>query len=156
MSTEPLKRTILIVDDYEAEVELMSIAIEKMQLPLRIDAASHGLDALDYLYRRGKHAGRPTGPPVLMILDNKMPLMNGVEAARILRGDSAFQAMPIVMFTSSALADDIAAAYAAGVNSYVVKPVASSQYAEVARSIVHYWIAISSGLEPLPPPPGQV
>ena len=147
MNAEVHKQAILIVDDYEAEVELMSIAIEAMNLPYRIDAARHGVDALDYLYRRGKHAGRPAGRPVLMMLDNKMPLMNGVEAAKIIRGDAAFQALPIVMFTSSALAEDIAAAYAAGVNSYVVKPVASNQYAEVTRSIVDYWTAVNSGLD---------
>ena len=155
MNTEPLRQVILIVDDYEAEVELMSIAIEAMQQPYCIDAARHGLDALDYLYRRGKHAGRPAGLPVLMMLDNKMPLMNGVEAAKIIRGDAAFLAMPIILFTSSALAEDISAAYAAGVNSYVVKPVTSSQYAEVVRSVVHYWTTVNSGLEPSSPVPGK-
>jgi CheY-like chemotaxis protein len=138
--------TILVVDDDEAEIELVSMAIDCMggAPKFRIDSAQNGLAALDYLHRRGNYAERPAGLPVLVILDNKMPVMGGVEALAEIRKHAAYAALPIVMFTASANEKDIASAYASGVNSYVVKPMSPKGFKDTVQSIVDYWTRINT------------
>ncbi|MBL0123437.1 MAG: response regulator [Betaproteobacteria bacterium] len=99
---------------------------------------------LDHLHRRGKYADRPAGLPALVILDNKMPMMSGVEAMREIAKVKAFQAVPIVMFSASASDTDMAEAYEAGVNSYVIKPMGAKQFKEAVHAIVTYWTRINS------------
>lgn len=135
---------ILVVDDDEGEVELISMAIDDLKLPYRIDVARQGFAVLDHLHRRGKYADRPAGLPALVILDNKMPMMSGVEAMREIAKVKAFQAVPIVMFSASASDTDMAEAYEAGVNSYVIKPMGAKQFKEAVHAIVTYWTRINS------------
>lgn len=135
---------ILVVDDDEGEVELISMAIDDLKLPYRIDVARQGFAVLDHLHRRGKYADRPAGLPALVILDNKMPMMSGVEAMREIAKVKAFQTVPIIMFSASASENDMAEAYEAGVNSYVIKPMGAKQFKEAVHAIVHYWTRINS------------
>ncbi len=151
MSSTQLEAVILVVDDDEGEVELISMAIEDLKLPYRIDVARQGLAALDYLYRRGKFSNRLPGLPALVLMDNKMPMMSGVEALRHVRQDLAFQALPIVMFTASADAKDMDEAYRAGANSYVVKPMGAKSFKDVVHAIVNYWTRINAAGKPLKP-----
>jgi CheY-like chemotaxis protein len=144
MTTLPHENAILVVDDDEGEVELISMAIDELKLPYRIDVARQGFAVLDHLYRRGKYAERPAGMPVLVILDNKMPMMSGVEAMREIAREGAFQAIPIVMFSASASEADMTEAYAAGVNSYVVKPMGAKQFKEAVHAIVNYWTKVNA------------
>jgi two-component system response regulator len=139
MNAEPHKRAILVVDDDEAEVELISMAIEELKLPYRIDVARNGMAALDYLNRCGKFAGRAPGAPVLVILDNKMPVMSGLDALGEIRRGGAFTSIPVVMFTASANDEDTTRAYAAGANSYVVKPMGARNFKDTVQAIVNYW-----------------
>jgi CheY-like chemotaxis protein len=132
---------ILVTDDDDTEIELISYAIGEMNPRYRIDTASNGEDALDYLYRRGPHAGREEGLPLLVILDNKMPIMNGIETLREIRKDPEFDGMPVVMFTASSHWSDIADAFAAGANSYVIKPM--DEFDIVVQAIVHYWTRVN-------------
>jgi CheY-like chemotaxis protein len=142
MSTPLHNGALLVADDDETEIELISIAISALALPLRIDVVHNGQAALDYLRSEGKFAGRPPGAPRLVILDNKMPIMNGLDALREIRADRAMSALPVVMFSASADGRDITEAYAAGVNSYVVKPMRN--FSEVVQSMVKYWVSINT------------
>jgi CheY-like chemotaxis protein len=134
-------KSILVVDDSEAEVELISLAIEEMKLPIRVGAASNGKDALDYLRCTGRHAGRPPGRPSFVLLDNKMPIMGGAEALAEIRKDPDLKGLAVVMFTGSAQAEDVTCAYDSLANSYVVKPMGAKAFSDCVREVVLYWTA---------------
>ena len=113
-------KEILLVEDDPRDVELTLAALEAHNLANRVTVARDGAEALDYLYRRGKYGGRPVGHPLVMLLDLKMPKVDGLEVLRQVKGDPALRTIPVVILTSSRQDQDIVESYSLGVNAYVV------------------------------------
>ena len=145
----PLKR-ILLVEDNERDVELALAALEEHNLANEVVIARDGAEAMDYLYHRGKFAGHANGLPVVVLLDLKMPKVDGLEVLRRMRGDAQLKHIPVVMVTSSREEQDLLKSYQLGVNAYVVKPVDFQQFVESVREIGFFWAIINE------PPPGAV
>src|SRR4051812_49059760 len=111
---------VLFVDDSPRDTELALNAFEEYHLGNEVVVARDGAEALDYLYRKGDFAGRINGQPTLILLDLKMPKVDGVEVLRRIKGDPSLKAIPVVVMTSSREEQDLAACYSLGVNAYVV------------------------------------
>ena len=109
-----------------------------------------GADALDYLYRRGQFAGRPAGKPALVLLDLKMPKVDGLEVLRQIKGDPALKTIPVVVMTSSREEQDLLNSYQLGVNAYVVKPVQFHEFVDAVKQVGGFWAVINEA------PPGSV
>ena len=133
-------QTILLVDDDGGDVELILAALEGCQVAEELAITRDGVAALDYLYRRGAFAMRPPGHPCVVLLDLKMPRVNGMEVLRQVKADPGLAVIPIVMLTSSAQVRDISAAYRLGANAYVVKPVGFDQFVETITHIATFWL----------------
>jgi len=142
------EKLILIVDDSDPEIELLSACINALELQIRIDTAHDSVNLLNYLYRRGVYRDRPAGEPSLIMLDTRMPIKSGIEVLAEIRQDPAFRSLPIVMLTSSSDPRDIAAAYANGVNSYIIKPMGFDQYNQAIELAVRYWTQLNTLQEP--------
>ena len=145
----PLKR-ILLAEDNERDVELTLAALEEHNLANEVVVARDGAEALDYLYHRGQFAGHANGLPVVVLLDLKMPKVDGLEVLRQMRADSDLKHVPVVMVTSSREEQDLVRSYQLGVNAYVVKPVDFQQFVESIKQIGFFWAIINE------PPPGTV
>jgi CheY-like chemotaxis protein len=146
---ETLKR-ILLVEDDSRDVELTLNALSEYNLANEIAIARDGAEALDYLYRRGAFAQRPPGSPVVILLDLKMPKLDGVEVLRQLKADEQMRLIPIVILTSSRESRDLEECYRLGVNAYVVKPVRFTGFVEAVKQLGVLWALINE------PPPGSV
>jgi CheY-like chemotaxis protein len=131
---------MLLVDDSANDVELTLTALEKHQFGDQVDIARDGSEALDYLYRRGAFADRPPGNPVLILLDIKMPKVDGLEVLRQVRADPALRLTPVVMLTSSRERRDVEQSYQLGANAYVVKSVDFGQFVEAVRELGLFWL----------------
>jgi len=136
-------RTILLVEDNPLDIELMLAALQEHGLTNEIVVARDGVEALDYLYRRNQYAGRPAGHPLLILLDLKMPRVDGLEVLRQIKQDPDLRVIPIVMLTSSREEQDIVESYNLGANAYVVKPVAFEAFVGVVKQIGLFWILIN-------------
>lgn len=145
----PLKR-ILLVEDNERDVELTLAALEEHNLANEVVVARDGAEALDYLNNRGKFAGHANGLPVVVLLDLKMPKVDGLEVLRQMRGDGQLKHVPVVMITSSREEQDLIKSYQLGVNAYVVKPVDFQQFLASVKEIGFFWAIINE------PPPGTL
>lgn len=141
-----LKR-ILLVEDSANDAELTLAALEQHELAGETVVVRDGAEALDYLYARGVYTGRRSGNPALMLLDLKMPRVDGLEVLRQIKADAAFRTIPVVMLTSSREEQDLIASYDLGVNSYVVKPVDFGEFMEAVRHIGVFWGVVNE-----PPP----
>jgi DNA-binding response OmpR family regulator len=139
----PDQRQILLVEDSADDVELITAALKKQQLENRVDVARDGEQALDYLHRRGRFAGRDDGNPGLVILDLKLPKLSGFEVLTAMRGDRALRHLPVVVLTSSREERDLVRSYEAGTNAYVVKPVAYADFVAAVREIGVFWTALN-------------
>ena len=140
----PRPADILLVEDDPHDVELTLRALKKARLSNRIHVARDGADALDYLCREGAHSGRAPGEePSLVLLDLKLPKVDGLGVLRRLKSDGRTREIPVVVLTSSKEESDIAAAYKLGVNSYIVKPVDFEQFSETARQLGYYWLLVN-------------
>jgi CheY-like chemotaxis protein len=134
---------ILLVEDNPHDVELTLGALEANNLANEVVVARDGAEALDYLFRRGSHAGRGPGDPVVVMLDLKMPRVDGLEVLRQVKSDPGLRALPIVMLTSSKEERDLVESYRLGVNAYVVKPVDFGQFAAAIREIGVFWAVLN-------------
>ncbi|MCX6925701.1 MAG: response regulator [Verrucomicrobia bacterium] len=143
-----LKR-MLLVEDNDRDLELTLAALEEFHLANAVDVARDGVEALDYLYVRGQFADRPPGQPIVVLLDIKMPRLNGREVLRRIKADPQFKHLPVVMFTSSREEPDLAECYLLGVNAYVVKPVDFLQFAAAVKQVGAFWGLLNE----LPSPP---
>jgi CheY-like chemotaxis protein len=139
-------RRILIVDDSAKDVELTIAALSEKNLANEVIVAEDGIEALDYLYRRGKFINEK-GYPAVILLDIKMPKMDGIEVLRHIRSDSKFKFIPVIMVTSSREEKDLVESYKLGANSYVVKPVDIMQFIDALKVLGQYWAIINE-----PPP----
>ena len=135
---------ILLIEDNEGDVELTQRVFRDGTPPCNISVANDGVEALDFLFKRGNFANMPT--PQLILLDLNMPRMDGKKFLEIVKEESELKAIPVIMLTSSQSAKDIRECYERHANSYVVKPFDGKEYAEALRQIVSFW----SGLGQLP------
>ncbi len=154
MATKPsmtnLKR-ILLVEDNPNDVELTLAALEEYHLANEVVVVTDGADALDYLFRRGAYADRPMGNPVMVLLDLKLPKLDGLEVLREVKGDPNLKYVPVIMLTSSREERDLVESYRYGVNAYVVKPVDFGQFVAAVRHIGAFWAVLNElPAEPAP------
>ena len=131
---------ILLVEDNPADAEMTLRALRRNNLANKVHWVKDGEEALDYMFGRGSYAGRASGLPRLVMLDLKMPKIDGIEVLRALKADAATRAVPVVVMTSSNEERDVVASYALGVNSYIVKPVQFEAFHEVVAKIGLYWV----------------
>ena len=132
---------ILLVEDNPQDAEMTMRALRQNNLVNRLHWVKDGEEALEYLYRSGRYAGRdPARPPKLVLLDIKMPKVDGIEVLRRLKADPATQAVPVVIMTSSNEDRDVVESYRLGVNSYVVKPLQFDVFLETVAKIGLYWV----------------
>jgi CheY-like chemotaxis protein len=145
----PLKR-ILLAEDNHRDVELTLAALDEFNLANEVVVARDGVEALDYLHARGQFHQHGNGLPVVVLLDLKMPRLDGLEVLRAIRNDAAIKSLPVVMITSSREEQDLVRSYELGVNAYVVKPVDFQKFVESIKQIGFFWAVINE------PPPGTV
>jgi CheY-like chemotaxis protein len=137
-----LKR-ILLVEDSARDAELILDALDAHLLVNQIVHVRDGADALDYLYRRGQFADRADELPALMLLDLKLPKVDGLEVLRQIKGDAALKMIPVVMMTSSRQEQDLVASYQLGVNAYVVKPLKFQDFVDAVRQVGVFWAVLN-------------
>jgi two-component system, response regulator len=134
---------ILLVDDSALDAELAIRGLKQHNLANNVVWVQDGEKALDYVYRRGEFEGREGRGPRLILLDLKMPKVDGIEVTKALKSDPATRHIPIVVMTSSEEERDITESYSLGANSYIVKPVDFESLANVASQAGFYWLAIN-------------
>jgi len=134
---------ILLVEDNPNDVELILHVFQWSNLGDRVHVAWDGEEALDYLFGKGSYDKKPAGRPKVILLDLKLPKIDGLEVLRKIKGEIATRSIPVVVFTSSREERDIVESYNLGVNSYIVKPVQFDQFANAIRDLGHYWQGIN-------------
>jgi CheY-like chemotaxis protein len=137
----------LLAEDDPKDAELTRRALAESKAPSEIVVAQDGAEALDYLHGRGNYVESGQGRPCVVLLDLKMPKVNGLEVLRAIKTDPSLKATPVVMLTSSRLEQDVAQCYAFGANAYVVKPVSFAEFRQALRDVGSFWTVINE----LPP-----
>lgn len=143
-------KRILLVDDSPRDTELALDALARHNLANEVVAVRDGVEALDYLYRRGQFADRVADQPAVVLLDLKMPRVDGIEVLRQVKGDPQLKMIPVVVMTSSREEQDLVNSYQLGVNAYVVKPVQFQEFVEAVKQVGAFWAVVNE------PPPGSV
>ena len=136
-------RTILLAEDSLADAEMAIDALREANLANPIVHVEDGVEAMDYLLRRGAHAERPEGMPAVLLLDIKMPRMDGLEVLKQIRNDEKLKALPVVILSSSREESDLARSWDLGVNAYVVKPVDIDQFFQAVKTLGTFWAVIN-------------
>ena len=144
-----LKR-ILLAEDNPKDVELILTALEECHLANVVVVVHDGAETLDYLYRRGRYAMRDDNCPAVVLLDLKMPKVDGLEVLRTIKRDHNLKAIPVVILTSSREEKDLVESYNLGVNAYVVKPMDFTQFIDAVKQVGAFWAIINE------PPPGSL
>jgi two-component system, response regulator len=141
-------RIILLVEDNPSDVELTKRALNKNNITNKLVVAQDGKEALDYLFGTGTYAGRDIKDyPAVVLLDLKLPKINGLEVLRNIRANELTKLLPVVILTTSVQEEDVITSYKLGANSYVRKPVDFNQFAEAVRNLGLYWLVLNE-----PPP----
>jgi CheY-like chemotaxis protein len=143
-------KPILLVEDDKRDLELTLVALERSQLANEVVIVRDGAQALDYLHREGEHAGRAEGNPAVILLDLKLPKVNGLEVLQQVRSTDGLRSIPVVMLTSSHEESDVVRSYELGVNAYVVKPVDFTQFVSAIADLGVFWAVLNE------PPPGSM
>jgi len=142
-------KPILLVEDNPNDLELTLIALEKSQLANEVIVVRDGAEALDYLNCKGNFLNRPAGNPAVILLDLKLPKVDGLEVLRHIRGTPSLKSAPVVMLTSSREEQDLLRSYELGVNAYVVKPVDFQEFVRAISDLGIFWAVLNE------PPPGS-
>jgi CheY-like chemotaxis protein len=142
-------RTILLAEDSANDVELSVTALRENHVLNEVVVTRDGAETLDYLYRRNGFKSRAGGNPALLLLDLKMPKVDGLEVLRQIKSDAALRMIPVVVLTSSREEEDLVQSYDLGVNAYVVKPVEFNEFVQAVKSIGVFWAVVNE-----PPPAG--
>jgi CheY-like chemotaxis protein len=145
-----LLKPILLVEDNPKDLELTLVALEKTQLANQVITLRDGAEALDYLFRRGQYATRAEGNPAVILLDLKLPKVDGLQVLERIKEDAALRSTPVVMLTSSREEKDLIRSYNLGVNAYVVKPVGFGEFIEAISDLGIFWAVLNE------PPPGSM
>ncbi|HEX9444891.1 MAG TPA: response regulator [Candidatus Binatia bacterium] len=141
-------KRILLVEDSANDIELTMLALAEHNLANEVDVVRDGAEALDYLYRRGSFAARESSNPAVVLLDLKLPKVDGIEVLRQIRGETQLKMIPVVALTSSREEQDLIETYKLGVNAYVVKPVDFHQFVDAVKKLGVFWVLINEA------PPG--
>ena len=141
------ERRILLAEDRANDIELTLAALHDGRLANEVDIVRDGAEALDYLYRRDRFATRPDEPLALILLDLKMPKVDGLEVLRQVKSDPRLRSTPVVILTSSREEQDLVRSYDLGVNAYVVKPVNFQEFIDAVRALGAFWAVVNE-----PPP----
>jgi CheY-like chemotaxis protein len=144
-------KDILLVEDDSHDAELALAALED-HLANKVEVVHNGAEALDYLYRRGNFKGRVGGNPIVVLLDNKMPKVGGLEVLKIIKEDGQLKTIPVVALTSSRRTQDLTEFYEHGVNAYVVKPLGFSEFRAAIKQLFAFWATVN---EPPPQTEGE-
>jgi CheY-like chemotaxis protein len=142
-------KPILLVEDNPHDLELTLIALSRSQLANEVIIARDGAEALDYLSLRGQYEGRQAGNPAVVLLDLKLPKVDGLEVLKTIRSSDGLRSTPVVMLTSSKEEQDLIRSYELGVNAYVVKPVDFSEFVRAIADLGIFWAVLNE------PPPGS-
>jgi two-component system response regulator len=135
---------ILLVEDDPQDLELTLRALRSEDIKITIQVARDGEEALDYLFRRGEYSSRVQNrPPALVLLDLKLPKVNGLQVIEQIKAGSETQSIPVVVLTSSGEQKDIVESYRLGANSYVQKPVGSTEFKQAIRALAFYWTVVN-------------
>src|ERR1035437_4267085 len=132
-------KSILLAEDNPQDAEMFMDALDEHKLVNRVTLVKDGVDAMEYLRCEGKYKGRTPGNPAVVVLDIKMPRMDGIEVLRAIRSDPALKLIPVVMLTSSREQQDLISSYKLGSNAYVVKPVKFSVFIEAVKQLGMFW-----------------
>jgi CheY-like chemotaxis protein len=143
-------KPILLVEDNPNDLELTLVALERSQLANEVIVLRDGAEALDYLLRRNQHHDRVAGNPAVMLLDLKLPKVDGLEVLKVIRETEELRSIPVVMLTSSREEPDLDRAYSLGVNAYVVKPVEFKEFVSAISDLGVFWAVLNE------PPPGSL
>ena len=139
---------VLLVEDNPRDAEFILLALRKDGLIRHVEHVRDGQAALDFLFCQGLYAGRESGQPRLVLLDLKLPKVDGIEVLRRLRAQASTAELPVVVFTSSREARDVNALSGLGVNSYVVKPIAFEEFSAAVAMVGRYWVTLNQPLRP--------
>lgn len=142
-------KPILLVEDNPKDLELTLVAFEKSQLANEVIVVRDGAEALDYLYRRETYSERPKGNPAVVVLDLKLPKVDGLQVLETIKKDIELQSIPVVVLTSSREEVDLLRSYRQGVNAYVVKPVGFEDFIGAIQDLGMFWAVLNE------PPPGS-
>jgi CheY-like chemotaxis protein len=142
-------KPILLVEDNPNDLELTLVALERSQLANEVVVVRDGVEALDYLFKRKAFADRMDGNPAVLLLDVKLPKINGLEVLARIRETAELRSIPVVMLTSSREEPDLDRAYQLGVNAYVVKPVQFKEFVAAITDLGIFWAVLNE------PPPGS-
>ena len=143
-------KSILLVEDDPKDIELTLGSLEEYNLANEVLVARDGAEALDYLYRRGQFADYPNGNPAVILLDLKLPKVDGFEVLKTIRSDDKLKLIPVTILTSSREDNDLIQSYKLGVNAYIVKPVDFHQFTDAIKKLGIFWAVLNE------PPPGCV
>ncbi len=143
-------KPILLVEDNPKDVELSLVALAKTQLANEVVVVRDGAEALDYLRCAGAYESRPQGNPAVVLLDLKLPKVDGLQVLEQIKGDPSLQAIPVVILTSSREEKDLLRSYKTGVNAYVVKPVSFKEFMGAIQDLGVFWALLNE------PPPGSL
>ena len=141
-----LKR-ILLAEDDQRDIELTLAALQDINIANEIDVVKDGEEALDYLYKRAKYKDRENGNPAVVLLDLKMPKVDGLEVLRQIKESDELRNIPVVILTSSKMESDLITSYKLGVNAYVVKPVEFENFVKAVKELGSFWAILNE-----PPP----
>jgi CheY-like chemotaxis protein len=140
-------RTILMVEDSMADAEMALDALSEAHLANPVVHVEDGVECLDYLYTRGAWEGRQTGDPAVVLLDIKMPRMNGLDVLTEMRAHEKLKRIPVVILSSSREESDLARSWDLGANAYVIKPVDVDQFFEAVRTLGQFWAVLNQAPE---------
>lgn len=138
---DPQSVDILLVEDNADHVELILRALRDNNLLNQVHVVTNGEEALDFLYQRGKYSDAPR--PGLILLDIKLPKVDGIEVLRRIKADPELRSIPVVMLTTSAGEQEIVESYSCGANSYIVKPLAFDQFVKAIKTLKLYWLVVN-------------
>ncbi len=143
-------KPILLVEDNPKDLELTLLALERSNLANEVVTVRDGAEAIDYLFRRGAFESRPEGNPAVVLLDLKLPKVDGIEVLERVRSVDHLRSIPVVMLTTSREEKDLVRSYKLGVNAYVVKPIAFNEFITAIQDLGVFWAVLNE------PPPGSL
>ena len=139
-----MTKRILLVEDNASDEKLTVLALKKCEVDNQVVVARDGAEALDYLFATGAHAGRdPSSLPTMVLLDLKLPKIDGLEVLRRIRANPLTQRLPVVILTSSKQDEDVSEGYASGANAYVRKPVDYAEFVKAAKTLGVFWLLLN-------------